>query len=450
MHACYQPVSQKAMPPHTRPHWYPWLGIALKWLVDTAGWQRFVISDIEVRSDRLPGGDLIAAVLNRQLMAFADRGGSSGLVGQRWSDHCDNDIQGWIGGLSDIPGGRRPPIVIDRIARLDAVPAIAHTASKRGLQNPDFIIIGTQDGRPAMQATDAKFSVETARSRQVSAEVLSALLGIGEVLVQATGAIDPETIIEPGFFLSPDYSLTHHMMRRRHGIMRVSVREDEVEQLAVDPATFFTPLPGATLMPLLAGVDDIPIAPDQSLLAGLYYFRIARAVIGFWIDSVKPLLMMGDKIEVDVGAVEAEMRRRVDAAGSAYRLMLDWDVDVERTRANRAAVDQVTSLPILNRDLRELIARLSDDLGIEAPSMNQVRRRLGAWFRGELRNRVGPLDPPVPNLPAVLRELAAIGAELAPRVPRETERIVLELGVQHDEAAADEASSEPVEIAAPN
>lgn len=422
-------------------------------LTVAAGWQGFVISDIDIRSERLPGGDLIAAVLNRQLMAYADRGGSSGLIGQRWSDHCDIEVQGWIGGLSDIPGGQRPPIVIDRIARLDAVSAIAHTASKRGLQNPDFIIIGTQDGRPAIQAADAKFSVETARSRQVSVEVLSALLGIGDVLTQATGAIDPETTIEPGFFLSPDYSLTHYMMRRRHGILRVSVREDEVEQLGIDPAEFFSPLPGSTIMPILATVDELPIALDDSVLAGLYYFRIARAVVGFWIDSVKPLLMMGDKIEIDFSAVEAEALRRVGNASSAYQLMLDWDVDVERTRANRAAVDQVTNLPILNRDLRELIAKLSLDLGIEAPSMNQVRRRLGAWFRGELRDRVGPLNPPVGDLPGVLRELASIGAELAPRLPEETERIVLELGVQTDETPSlseDASPVETVEFASPS
>lgn len=408
-----------------------------------------MISDIDIRSDRLPGGDLIAAVLNRQLMAYADRGGSSGLVGQRWSDHCDAEVQRWVGGLSDVPGAQRPPILIDRVARLDAVPQIAHIASKRGLQNPDFIFIGTQDGRPAIQAADAKFSVETARSRQVSVEVLSALLEIADVLAPATGSIDPETAIEQGFFLSPDYSLTHYMMRRRHGIMRVSVRDDEVEQLAIDPVEFFAPLPGAPIAPILASLDELTMAPDESLLAGLYYFRIARAVTGFWIDSVKPLLMMGDKIEIDFAEVEQEARRRVSVgAYSAYQLMLDWDVDVERTRANRTAVDQVTNLPILNRDLREMIAKLAIDLGIEPPSMNQVRRRLGSWFRGQLRERVGPLNPPVDNLPDILRQLAAIGAELAPRLPKETERIVLELGMQSEGATQLEAQTEPAELTA--
>jgi hypothetical protein len=110
--------------------------------------------------------------------------------------------------------------------------------------------------------------------------------------------------------------------------------------------------------------------------------------------------------------------------------MLDWDADIERIRSTRAAVDQVTQLPVVNRELRELILRVSEDLKIEAPSMNQVRRRLGAWFRGEIRDRVGPLYPPVENVPAVLQQLASISAELAPRLPGEAERIVFELGVE--------------------
>ena len=47
-------------------------------------------------------------------MSFADRGGASGLVGDRWADVCDREIQQWVGGLSDVPGGNRPPIEIDR------------------------------------------------------------------------------------------------------------------------------------------------------------------------------------------------------------------------------------------------------------------------------------------------------------------------------------------------
>jgi hypothetical protein len=389
-----------------------------------------VAVDTDIHSQHLPGGNFISALLNRQLMSFADRGGSSGLVGDRWADHCDLIVQEWAGGLSDVPGGLRPPIAIDRIARLDSFPSIARSASKRGLQNPDFIIIGDQEGAPAIQAADAKFSIETARSRQVSPEVLEALLELRDVLRPATGEIHAAATIEPGFFLTPDYPMTHYMLRRRNGIRRASVHEDEVEMIEIDAAEFFEPVSGSSLMPVLAEVDGLPVSLEESLMAGLYYFRISRAAIGCWLDSVKPLLVMGDRVEVNEDAVLDQAERRARTANSAYQLMLDWDADIERIRATRAAVDQVTQLPVVNRELRELILRVSDDLKIEAPSMNQVRRRLGAWFRGEIRDRVGPLYPPVENVPAVLQQLASISAELAPKLPGEAERIVFELGVE--------------------
>ena len=397
-----------------------------------------MVADIDIHSDLLPGGDLISAVLNRQLMAYSDRGGSSGIIGQRWADHCGDVVERWAGGISDVPGGR-PAIQINRVARLDAFPAIARAASKRGLQNPDFIVIGTQNGEPVLQAADAKFSIETARSRQVSAEVLAALLNLQTVLEPATGAIDPAARIERGFFMSPDYPLTQLMMKRRYGIMRVSVHDDEVEALQVNAADFFAPAEGVEVMHILARVDGLPISIDESMLASLYYFRVARAAIGAWQDSVRPLLQMNDRIEIDVDAVSAEALRRASAASSAFELFQTWDIDVERIRAHRAAVDQVAGLPVINRELRDLIARVAAEVDAEPPSMNQVRRRVGAWFRGELRDRVGPLTPPIDDFPGTLQQLASISAELAPRIPGEAERIVIELiAAKEDEAQASE------------
>src|SRR5262245_23708935 len=101
-----------------------------------------------VRSRLLPGGDLVAAVLNRQLMVLADRGGASGSVGRRWADVCAAAVAGLVGQASPVPGGGPAPFVIERVARLDDVPRIATVASRRGLQNPDFLFVGTHDGRP--------------------------------------------------------------------------------------------------------------------------------------------------------------------------------------------------------------------------------------------------------------------------------------------------------------
>ena len=70
----------------------------------------------------------------------------------------------------------------------------------------------------------------------------------------------------------------------------------------------------------------------------------------------------------------------------------------------RAEVDKVTGLPMMTKDLRALTLVAMKGLPGEPPSSNQIRRRLGAWFRGLLRAELGPIAPPVvdPNAPPVV------------------------------------------------
>ncbi|HEU0114014.1 MAG TPA: hypothetical protein VFQ80_05030, partial [Thermomicrobiales bacterium] len=240
--------------------------------------------------------------------------------------------------------------------------------------------------------------------------------------------VDKHLRLEPGLFLSPDFPLTHLMLRRRHGITRTTVRPEEVVFLPAPPAAFFEPLEGRAIMRPLAAIDRLPTDIDANLLAGLYYFRLARAAVGFWLDATRPLLPLDDRIAVDEPAIAADAARRGRTAASAWDAIQQWNADVQTVRNARAAVEQVAGLPFGSRELRPVVERLAAAAGVEqGPSLNQVRRRLGAWYRRELRQRVGPLPPPVPNLPTALREVAAAGAAIAPALPAEAERITAEL-----------------------
>ena len=398
--------------------------------------------DFKIRSNSLPGGDLVNAVLNRQVMAFADRGGASGLVGRRWADLCATWTMSQIGAPARMPNEGVESFTIERVARLDDNPRIAHVASKKGLQNPDLVFIGGRNDRSVLQAADAKFSVETARSKQVSAEVVEALLTLGPLVRSLTGELTDEIEFVPGVFLSPDYPLTHLMLQGRQGITRATVKHSEVIFVPVSAATFFKPLPAESLMPVLAKVDHLPVEIDSSLLAGLYYFRLARAAVGAWIDSVKPLLAMNDKIDVDEAALLFEAKRRAPDAHSAFDLILRWDVDTESVRARRGAVDQVTALPVMTRDLRNAIAAVVGDNVELGPSVNQVRRRLGAWFRLELRDKYGPIPPDQPDFTTILQQLGAESALLAKQIPERSREIVREL-------IAERASTETIDVSDP-
>ncbi|MFN8675430.1 MAG: hypothetical protein U0Z70_03525 [Thermomicrobiales bacterium] len=385
----------------------------------------------EIRSPLLPGGDIFAALLDRDVMTFADRGGASNIIGDRWADLAAAHAVGWSGGLGWIELADGDTAPIDRVDRLDATPRIAAEASRHGLQNPDLLLIGGDDQGQVIQAADAKFSIETARSKQVSPEVVLALLGLRDRLPELLPDLDGSAHVEPGIFLAPDYPLTHLVLRgdRRglRGIMRPTVEPHEVVLVPTDPAHFWDGVPGASVIAPLAELDDLSLRPESSLLTGVYYFRLARAAVGFWLDATKPLLLFNDRVELDEAAVRAEAERRARHAESAISLIWQWDADVQTVRNQRASVEQVAGLPIPGRELRPRAAEISESLGAEAPSANQVRRRLSTWFRAELRSRIGPVNPPVANLPEVLRQIAQIGKELTPQADRELERVVREL-----------------------
>lgn len=387
--------------------------------------------DGSIASHRLPGGSLLDAVLDRGVMGLADKGGASGLVGARWADLCADHVAGWPGRVLRVPGNVTHPAplpehTVERVVRLDDTPAIAATAANRALQNPDFLIVGVHDGHPTLQAADAKFSVETARAKQVSSEVLSGLLTLGPLIDDLMGELERPVLLE-GLFICPDFPLTHLMLRRRHGIVRTTVR---AEQVAIFPATgaeFFAPVPGASIMPPLADIDSLPVSIEESLLAALYYFRLARAAVGCWLDATGPLLAFNDKRVIDEDAVRVEAISRSQGARTAWDLMRRWDADVQTVRNQRLAIEQVAGLPIVNRDLRELITRLAAGSGTEAPSMSKVRRRLGAWYRAQLRDQFGPIDPPVADLSPVLRDLGRYAASLNGALHHETVRTITQL-----------------------
>lgn len=378
-------------------------------------------------SPRLPGGDLVSALFDREVMGFADRGGASNLIGDRWADIAAGHVATWIGTEKRLHADDHELLRIVRVDRLDATPAIAAAASKRGLQNPDLLLIGQRGDQQAVQAADAKFSVETARSKQVSPEVVLGLLELRKHVPGILDGVGDRVRIESGVFLCPDYPLTHLMLRHRRGIMRATVRREEVVLVPAAANRFWDGVPGAELIAPLASTDNLTVRPDESLMAGVYYFRLARAAVGFWLDATKPLLLHNDVVAIDISAVREEAVRRSRSAASAIDLIRRWDADVQTIRHQRAAVDQVAGLPIPGRELRPMATRIAQAVGADPPSANQVRRRLGAWYRGVLRDRFGPIPPPVSDLPSILRQLSDAGRDLGPQAERELERIVLEL-----------------------
>lgn len=343
------------------------------------------------------------------------------MIGDRWAEICSDVL---AEGTFTI---ERYPMQIERVIRLDDIPEIAAAASRRKLQNPDFLLLGTVDGVASLAAVDAKFSVETARSKQVSAEVTTELLAVGPLVTDHVGALPESMEVLDGFFLSPDYSLSHYLMRQKRGNHRVMILPEEVMLLRADPAEVLGGLEGIELADIIAGLDHLPVRRSESLLLSLYYFRLARACIGCWIDQTRPLLGQKQTRPIDLDAILAEARELARDVVSGWELVLRWDDRAEAVRRQRLAIDHVAAVPINGPELRKQIEDAALAAGVEPPSVNSVRRRIGAWYRQVLLDEFGPLDPPLPNFGDVLNDIGTFTRSLRNDIPARSQEIILDM-----------------------
>ncbi len=380
-------------------------------------------AELDFPSSALPGGSLLHSVYDRAYMQLADRGGASNLVGDRWADLCAEALAGRTHLPDPIWRGAGDALA-DVAIRLDDVPEIAHTASLNKLQNPDFLMLGIMPEGRVLWAADAKFSVDTARSKQVSGDVVRSLLDLGETVRRLVPGLDPDVAIHDGVFLCPDYALTYRLLRDRRGPRRATVKQHEVRLIEVSSNQFLEPFGQVGLRRFLAGLDGLPIDPERSLMLGLYYFRLSRAALGCWQDQTAPLLAFREPAPVDEEAVEREARALATSRMSAWGLVQRWNDAAETVRRQRLAVDQATTLPINGKQLREQILLASAAARVAPPSGTRVRRAIGAWHRSRIRERFGPIPPPVENFRDLLDNLARYSKSLHPELARETTRVI--------------------------
>jgi hypothetical protein len=377
-------------------------------------------NDPAPRRHRYPQNSLLRSLLDRRLMGLADRGGASGFVGHAWGEFCRGWLLGQVG--QSVKMGTDLDGILESVVDIDAIPGLAAFASSRGLQNPDFLLTLRSDDDILLVAADAKFSIETAKPRQVSAEILTALLETPGTPVRAL--VPLRGAEQDGFFITPDFELTHLVLNGTMGILRTAVTNDQVHLLTTDPGRLFASPQLRALIDALAAIDGASIEWSSDLVAALYYGRCAFACLGCRIDETKPLLGQADVRELDDPAFLAELRRRGQNADSAWQLILHWDRDADEIRATRVRVHQIADIGVANRDLRTLVEREAERLNQPAPSVSRVRRELAIWTNTQLVHRFGIVYSPVPDLADFLVELRGAVAELQPQVPNQVRAIV--------------------------
>jgi hypothetical protein len=353
-------------------------------------------------------------------MGLADRGGASGHVGNAWGEISRAWLLDQIGKQFALHDGS--PALITDVIDIDSIPGLAAFASSRGLQNPDFLVEIETGGDRALTAADAKFSIETGKPRQVSADIVHALLDIDGSPVLARVA--PANRIVDGFFVSPDFDLTRQVLGGRIGILRAVVSPDTVVMIPADPALIFAEEQLANVLTLLEGIDQPPSVWREDLVTALYYGRCAFACLACYIDQTKPLLGPGSAGRSQMVEVADEIGHRRVGEFSAWTLVTRWDEDAEVVRAIRIQVHQAAQPGIANRVLRELVEREAARAGVTAPSVNRVRRELALWANSEMVARFGVIHHPVADLTRLLAELRRHAQLLERQIPDRVREIV--------------------------
>ncbi len=329
-------------------------------------------------------------------MGLADMGGSSAVIGSRWSDIVSNHIGSLIGAEVGIPGDDTHQI--EQVIRLDALPHVAHAASKRSLQNPDFVLLGRRDDELTLQAADAKFSIETARSKQVSVEMLTALAEVGPAYTDLLGDWHAHGTIVPGLFFAPQSAMTAFVLSGGRGITRATVKPAEVILLDASAGELTGSIPGETARKRMATFDGLEVAAERDLLLGLYYVRLSSAAGASWYDMHRPLFGPNPSAGPDFEAVDVELSQRLPGSRSAYDLIARWALEAEQVRADRGAIIQAAGLPLPNRELRDWVIADAEAAGVEAPSLNRVRKELQRWVHVQVLSEVGSIQPGEGNL----------------------------------------------------
>lgn len=382
------------------------------------------VRDLDFHSDLLPRGTFARSIFDNRLVQLSDRGGASQLIGSAWSDVAARVLDSWVDGPvpADIPSlvGSR----VTAVHRLDTVPGVARRASKAGLKNPDFVVFATHNGQQTVCGVDAKFSIETARPVQVSAETTAQLFEQDEHLISLLPDLDRNATYEDGFFLSPDYSLTHAMFRQKIGHRRLTVSPQDVVLADVQPDRLFEGIVSRDIVSMMVAMDALTFPVWESLLASQYYFRLGRSIVGLVAEEQKPLLGTSD-LDASEDDLIARVQSRPGTGEGAWQMILDWDRDVERVRRQRQALHQVVGTPLSGPELRDLSDEIMDAKQLDRrPSRNQIRKTLGALFTADVIEEVGVILPPVDDFSRELERVAAAARKVSERYEADMRGIV--------------------------
>lgn len=202
-----------------------------------------------------------------RLRAIGEWGQASRRIGARWEELGAGLLGAGVEGLDPLG-----------ILSICTDPELQSALASTGSKNPDLVIIFESAGQIILQPADLKWSLDVASYRQISANVLSALIEQVPRLGEALRALlPPEARHLPwqprdGIFVSPRTYLNERFLTSpENQKQEYPIEPSEVLFIAVKAYDFYEPLPGWRTAEELARLDGSARGLGQIDTADRYY-----------------------------------------------------------------------------------------------------------------------------------------------------------------------------------
>jgi hypothetical protein len=396
-----------------------------------------------IRSPRLPGGTLISAVLDRQLMGWSDRGGASRIFGDIWSEHCWHFLSNGAEIFQDQDYDHEQSSII----RLDDIPEIAIQAGRNKLPNPDFLIVSPGSrGTITVRAVDAKFAVDRLKRIQISPDSIRELIQLPGSLARraierqiGTEVVD-QIEYRPGLFLGPRSLLNDYFYEQITGGDDPRIPSDEVELVDVESNSLFQRVEDHSVMEMMKHIDQLEASSSSGeLVLDMYYLRLASAARWFTSQARMPLLSRETPEPVEVDLVVETTEARIQPGESAYGLVEQWSVVTDQVLERQKRVKDAARLPVKMSEIRKLLE--GADVAPENKVVRKTRGILERTFMDRLIDETGTI-PPVSDreIERVISMVQEVSRSLREEMRSEARRIVDDIIVpetSHDQDTSD-------------
>jgi hypothetical protein len=322
----------------------------------------------------------------RQLWRVGDWGGASEHIGSGWERWGARSVRELLGTWRPGPEGLGYVPACAIVLHED--PELSAEMHSVGRAHADALLLGTLDGKVAIEPIDFKWTLETANPRQVSAETMTLLLDdpppvLGARLDVAIAAIaaNLERVAIDGLFLAPDNAANRAVIKNG------AIQAEWTHLVVVDEVEFFRSLVDWEAAACLARLDRASMVGDGRAER---YYRLGSGALGACRRLRAGIFLAPIRDEDPVAAVEHIWRKSNARSAAELIAYLDRHLTTRGELAERLRSMEREVLRF--GDVRKLVGAIAPELGkLETRQLGKLHGEVVKVVAGHLRHAGGEL-----------------------------------------------------------